>query len=390
MTQDGRIESLDLNALDEASACEQATSRGYTVLTVRRRSDLAALLWRDRRSRFPVLLFTQELLVLLGAGLPLVDAIQTLADKELNAESRTVLARMVTTLRQGRTFSAALEQQPLAFDALYVATVRASEKTSDLGPALSRFIAYRHQLDALRKRVVNALIYPALLIAVGGAVSLFLLLYVVPRFSHIYADRGADLPLVSRLLLLWGEAAGNNAAALVAAIAGVVAVLWYVARQPRTRAAMANALQRLPMIGERIRIYQLARFYRTTGMLLRGGMPLVPALEMSADLLPPLLRQRLASARKAISEGRPVSESMDRHGLATAVALRLLNVGEQGGNMAEMMERIAVFHDEEMSRWVDWFTRLFEPLLMALIGLVIGAIVILMYMPIFELAGSLQ
>jgi general secretion pathway protein F len=125
-------------------------------------------------------------------------------------------------------------------------------------------------------------------------------------------------------------------------------------------------------------------------MLLKGGMPLVAALEMGAELLHPALRERLSTARRAISEGRSVSESMDRSGLAPPVALRLLSVGEQGGNMGEMMDRIAVFHDEELSRWVDWFTRLFEPILMVLIGIVIGSIVILMYMPIFELAGSLE
>ena len=111
---------------------------------------------------------------------------------------------------------------------------------------------------------------------------------------------------------------------------------------------------------------------------------------MGAELLHPALRARLASARRAISEGRQISVSMDANGLTTPVALRLLVVGERSGNMGEMMERIATFHDEEISRWVDWFTRLFEPLLMAAIGLVIGAIVILMYMPIFEIAGNLQ
>jgi general secretion pathway protein F len=111
---------------------------------------------------------------------------------------------------------------------------------------------------------------------------------------------------------------------------------------------------------------------------------------MSSELLHPLLRERLAAASRSVSEGRPVSESMEANGLTTTLAMRMLAVGEKGGNMGEMMERIAEFHDEEISRWVDWFTRLFEPLLMAAIGLVIGAIVVLMYMPIFELAGSLQ
>ena len=153
---------------------------------------------------------------------------------------------------------------------------------------------------------------------------------------------------------------------------------------------VGNALWKLPAIGERLKVYQLSRFYRTIGMLLRGGMPLVAALDMGAELLHPLLRERLAQAARAISEGRNVSQSMDAAGLTTPVALRMLAVGEKGGNMGEMLEQIAAFHDEELSRWVDWFTRMFEPILMALIGLIIGVIVILMYMPIFELAGGFQ
>jgi len=149
-------------------------------------------------------------------------------------------------------------------------------------------------------------------------------------------------------------------------------------------------LWKVPSVGERLKLYQLARFYRTTGMLLRGGMPLVAALDMGAGLLHPALRERLAAARRAITEGRPVAASLEEHGLTTPVALRMLAVGERSGNMGEMMDRAASFHDDEIARWIEWFTRLFEPILMAVIGLVIGAIVIMMYMPIFELAGNLQ
>ena len=389
ITQEGRIESLDFSALDETSAREQASSRGYTVLTVRRKSAWLSLRI-ERRGRFPVLLFSQELLVLLNAGLPLVEAIETLAEKERHGDFRTVLERIAATLRQGRPFSAAVEQHPNAFSPLYVATVRASEKTSDLGPALTRYIAYQQQVDAIRKRFVNASIYPALLITVGGLVTLFLLLYVVPRFSHIYEERRTDLPLFSKILLLWGQAVEGQAVVVLGMLIALGAALWYAARQPAVRASIENALWRLPAVGEKMKIYQLARFYRTIAMLLKGGMPLVPALEMGAELLHAALRERLSAASRAISEGRLVSDSMDRNGLTTPVALRLLSVGEHSGDMGEMMDRIAIFHDEEISRWVDWFTRLFEPLLMGVIGIVIGVIVILMYMPIFELAGSLQ
>jgi general secretion pathway protein F len=381
----GGVEAIDFQAPDEATARQQLEGRGYTVLSVRAKRSLA---WANGSERFPVALFSQELRVLVSAGLQLVEAIETLAQKERRDEWRGVMERLAGALREGRSFSAALEQFPQVFSPLFVATVRASEKTSDLAPSLARYVAYANQLEAIRKRVVNASIYPMLLIAVGGLVSLFLLLYVVPRFAHIYEERAADLPLVSRVLLAWGQAMHAHGVIVLAIFACLAFLAWYLIRN--SKAKIGDALWRVPAIGERLKVYQLARFYRTIGMLLRGGMPLVAALEMGTELLHPVLRGRLAAARRAISEGRTVSQSLEASGLTTPVALRMLAVGERGGNMGEMLEQIAAFHDEELARWVDWFTRLFEPILMALIGLIIGAIVILMYMPIFELAGGIQ
>src|SRR4051812_14779626 len=384
----GQVESLDFQAPDETVAVKALEGRGYTVLSVRAKRSLA-MAWH-RGERFPVALFSQELRALLAAGLPLVEAIETLAQKEKRDESRSVLLRMVTLLREGRPLSAALEEFPQAFSPLYVATVKAAEKTSDLAPALVRYVAYSQQLEAVKKRMINASIYPALLIAVGGLVGLFLLLYVVPRFGHIYQERGSDLPLFSRLLLSWGKAVDQNGPMTLGVIVAVVVCSIYLLRREEVRRALGDALWRLPSIGERLKVYQLARFYRTIGMLLRGGMPLPRALDMGAELLHPLLRDRLVEANRAISEGRGVSASLEAQGLVTPVALRMLAVGEKSGNMGEMLEQVAAFHDEELARWVDWFTRLFEPVLMAIIGLVIGAIVVLMYMPIFELAGNLR
>ena len=160
--------------------------------------------------------------------------------------------------------------------------------------------------------------------------------------------------------------------------------------QPATRATLTRAAWRAPAIGEHLRTFELARFYRSLGMLLSGGIPIVSALGMVSGLLSVQLRSGAAATTEAIRRGETISAAFARGELTTPVAARLLRVGEKSGRMGEMMERIAVFHDEEMARWVDWFTRLFEPLLMVFIGLTIGLIVVLLYMPIFELAGSIQ
>jgi general secretion pathway protein F len=167
-------------------------------------------------------------------------------------------------------------------------------------------------------------------------------------------------------------------------------LITFALSRPSVRKTLMQMLWRIPTIGKRLHIYQLARFYRTLGMLLKGGTPIIPALQSVAGLLDAGLQKNMEKASLAISEGQLISDAMEKTGLTTPVAMRMLAVGERGGNIGDMMERIASFYDEELSRWIDWFTRLFEPLLMLFIGLVIGVVVLLLYMPIFELAGNIQ
>jgi general secretion pathway protein F len=269
--------------------------------------------------------------------------------------------------------------------------VRASERTGSLAEALERFVTYQTQLDAVKKHLVSASIYPVILVSVGGLVSMFLLGYVVPRFSHIYEDiGGGDMPWLTRALMMWGKFVEANGGLLLLSILAAVAGLVFWLRRSSARQLIARQLMRIPALGERVRIYQLTRFYRTMGMLLLGGTPATQALIMVSGLLDQELRTRLEGALRRIREGKAMSVSLDAHGLTTPVALRMLRVGERTGMMGDMMERTAAFHEEELSRWVERFTRTFEPILMAVIGVVIGGIVLLMYFPIFELAGSIH
>ena len=383
------VVSILLDAADEADAERQAQANGLAVLSLRR-----AVAWNldffKRRSHFPLASFAQELLALLEAGLTMVESIEALAEKESNGPTRATLDHLTIQLRQGRTLSHAMQDLPAAFPALFVASVRATEKTGDLPDALRRYLGYQAQVELVRKKIVSASIYPVLLMGVGLLVLLFLLGYVVPKFSQVYEDIQGNLPLMSQLLLMLGKFLDANGLAVAVVGIGAVALAARLAFSRAARGWLGERLWRIPSIGSRMRLYQLARFYRTLGMLLRGGTPVVTALDMASGLLAPALQPSLARAREAIREGRAISESMSAHGLTTPVALRMLRVGERSGRMDEIMDRIAGFLDEEIARWVDWFTRLFEPLLMVFIGVVIGVIVILMYLPVFELAGSIQ
>lgn len=383
------LTALALEAADAADAASQAAAQGYTVIGVK--ASMVWPTWRaGRHGAFPLVLFCQELLALLQAGLALVEALEALSAKEQRPAVKHTLTQIMASLYEGHALSYALEHSQAQFPVLFIASVRASEKTGDLAEAISRYITYQVQMDGVKRQVVSASIYPVLLLSVGGLVVLFLMAYVVPRFSHIYADLGEDLPLMSQWLMRWGQLLDSHGVAILLTALLLLAAGGFAVTRPAARRWLMRQLWQIPAIGSRLHIYQLARFYRSLGMLLRGGMPVVSALQMTADLLESSLRGQLQQATASIREGHPLSEAMDAFGLTTPVALRMLRVGERTGQMGEMMERIAAFYEEETARWVERFTKLFEPLLMVFIGLVIGAIVVLMYFPIFELAGSIQ
>ncbi|MFO1466522.1 MAG: type II secretion system F family protein [Steroidobacteraceae bacterium] len=386
LSADNGVLICPVEAVDEADARRQLGDRGLKVITMSARRS-----WRrSRAARIPLVNFTQELVALLDAGLSLTESIDTLSEKEAVPSVKRALDQIRNRLFEGQTLSACMSEMPASFPPLYVATVRASERTGAIREALNRYVAYQQQVDVLRKSLVNASIYPAVLTLAGTLVTVFLMWYVVPRFSGIYEDLGSDLPFASRMLMQWGQLLQAHGMTILVVLTTAAGLLAYILSRPKTRIAIGGWIASIPAFGAQLRLYQLARLYRTLGMLLRGGTPAVTALEMSAGLLNASMRTALADATRAVREGQSIANSLQSHALTTHVAARMLRVGERGGNMGEMMERIAAFYDDELGRWVQLMTRLIEPALMTVIGLIIGVIVVLMYFPIFELAGSIR
>ncbi|MES2321436.1 MAG: type II secretion system F family protein [Pseudomonadota bacterium] len=383
---DGGLSSLNIDAADVRAATADAERQGYRVISARQKRTLTL-----SKAPFSVELFTQELLGLLDAGLSLIETVDILGRKARKTSTHAILDTLALRLREGRSFSQSLESMPETFPALFVATVRTSERTGQLTEALRRYLAYHHQLNMVRDKVVAASVYPLLLMSVGFLVVLFLLGYVVPRFSLVYEDMGRELPFMSRILMAGGQFIVQYGwYVLVAGIAAGAGAVFTFTR-PGVQAAIGRILWSIPVLGERIRLYQLARFTRTLAMLVSAGIAFVAALDMVEELLGQrALKTSLSEAARLVREGRTASDAFAATGLATDIGIRLLAVGERSGELSVALERIATLYDSEISRWVDWFTKLFEPLLMIVIGLVIGIIVVLMYLPIFELAGSLQ
>jgi len=339
---------------------------------------------------FPRQLFCQEMAVLLDAGIPLVESLVTLREKGVPPGGPRVRACLTEALTKGRTRAKAMRTMPLAFSSLLIASIEASQRTGQTPQALRQHAVYLAWISGLRNQLVSAAIYPAILIGASFLVITFLTVFVVPRFAEIYEGMGGDLPWLSGALLSTGKAVGDHPWLVMMGLGALVA--WFMAawRSPLVRAAVSTQLWRLPYVGERLRLVELAALYRTLGLLLQAGVAVVAALEASHELVSASLRPALASATLKVREGVRLSDSLHQFALTTPVSLRMIRVGEHTGELGPMLDRAATFYDEELARFTDWIGRVVSPVLMLIMGVLIGGIVVLMYLPIFQVAEQIQ
>jgi len=388
-TAGGEVATIDLRAPDAASACALAAADGLRVIGCAPRGGGEASR-SERALGIDVANFAYELAALMAAGLSVIDALRTLGAKEPNAARRAALDELGQAIREGQPLSAALARHEGRYPALLVATVRASEQTGDLSTSLHRYAEHQQAIKGLRDKVVAAAVYPMLLLVVGCGVILFLILVVVPRFAVLIESTRKELPWSSQLLMSWGRFASEHAWEVGAIGLVLIGAAGFVVRQLLRSGGRAAWLDAVPFVGPTVRKFRHTQLYRTTGMLVRGGIATPRALQLSESLLGDADRPRLAHAVRLVHEGRSLSDALVGAQLADPVAASMLTVAERTGALAEILERIAQFHESRLQRSVEMTSRLFEPALMIVIGLVVGAIVVLMYLPIFDLAASLE
>jgi general secretion pathway protein F len=388
------MQMLDVTAMDAADARTRATHDGFQVLscTAREPGRKGARAPRDsaRRHGLDITSFSYELSSLLSAGLSVLEGLRTLAAKEAVPSRKGMLLELIRDVSEGSALSTALAARPGRYPALLVATVSASEQTGDLGVSLRRYAEHQQSIRALRDKVTGAAIYPLLLLAVGCVVIFFLLAVVVPKFAVLIESTRKELPWSSAVMMAWGRFVAAHAWSIGVGAVACVAMLAVFGHRAVQRGAKSRWVESLPLLGAIVRKFRHAQLYRTTGMLVRGGIAAPRAFQLAANLLGEADGGRLAKALRLIQEGRGISAALLEAGLADPVASSMLAVAERTGALAEILERIAQFHEASLQRTVELTSRLFEPVLMIVIGLVIGAIVVLMYLPIFDLASSLQ
>jgi general secretion pathway protein F len=390
---------LDMAAATEAEANSRATAQGFRVLSVKATSNAPANAkpsssrtssWLTQRAQFDPGLFAQEFGALLDAGLSVTESLQTLGGRENASVRQKLYDPMLRTLQEGQTLSQAMGRLGDAFPTLLVASVKASEYTGDLSTSLSRYATTYKRMRGLREKVVSASLYPALLATVGILVMVFLLGIVVPKFAGLIDVNSPNIPAASKVLMGWGKLMNAHFAEIVTALALLVGAFAFALYKGAARAWMGSRMSKLPVIGAYVQLYQQTQFWQTSAMLVEGGIPSPQAFGMAVNLLGIDDAQRVQAALVQINSGQEMADAFNTAGVVDSVSYRMLKVAQKTGQLGRALSQLASFQNDVLERGIDRLTRLMEPVLMIVIGLAVGGIVVLMYLPIFDLASSIQ
>ncbi len=345
---------------------------------------------RKRISRSEFLIFNQEMATLLRAGLPLVQSLDILRRRVPNPALKAVLTDVYERVRSGSALSDAFEAQGGMFTGIYHASLMAGEKSGSLETVLRRYVAHMKIISSVRSRLVSALIYPAVLLAVSSVVVGLIVFKVVPEFAAFYKgfSEKAALPASTQFIAGFSNFVLNN---ILAILVGLVLLIvggaaWL--RQPGQRRRLDAVMLRIPWFGPLSRKFSTAQVARTISTLLAGGIPLVNALDIASKSVGNrAVAQDLDVVAKEVREGTSLHESLTRRGTFPNVAIEMVEVGESTGALAEMLNSIADFYDEENDTSLTRFSNLVQPVLLVVMGVIIAALLLSLYMPLFQLSS---
>lgn len=389
---DGKILTREYEAEEAADLRRELEEQGYHIFDLRKRPVRGFLrrgFGRGKVKRRDLLLFNQEMLVLIRAGLPIIQVIDTVLEQYDNGMLCTALKQVREDVKGGAALSTALERHRQVFPPLYTASIRAGERTGDLPVTIQRYIGYLRKMESVRKKIISALLYPAILVVVSIFAISLLLFYVIPVLSTVFAESGSQLPLLTRLMISFAALVKSwSLAGVLAAIPLIVAFRFWASGETG-RYLIDRFKLKVPYLGAVVTDYSLTNFVRTLANLLGGGIPIVEALHMSSGTLNnTYMVKRLAGAIKSIEEGGRISAGFEKTGIMPPLAIRMLLVGESTGALEEMLVGISEYLEETLEERLHLLTSAFEPIIMIVMGLVIGVIIVAMYLPIFKIAGS--
>ena len=394
----GEIHQQVAHAGSEKELRDRYTQQGFLIYSIKTKramglgSDVSGrLLPKSKKLNIEkFLIFNQQFVTLIRAGLPILKALDLLADRLTDPKLGPYIKAVRDEVRTGTLLSDAFRVQGI-FPKIYVTSVMAGEKSGSLSEVLDRFITYQKLSLAVKKKVMVSLMYPSVLIFLTICLLVFLVTYVVPNFAQLYTSMQAQLPAVTVALIAIGTTARNYILLFFASLVGLIFLYRWWSRKDSARARIDSVKLRVPLLGDIWVKYQVAQFSRVLSTLLTGGIPLVQGLETASDSLgTPLLRRALDRASKMVREGQALSASLKSTGIFPALSIDMIEVGESTGALPVMLNSVAEFYEEDVNTRMAAALSLIEPAIMIFMGCFVAFVLIALYLPIFSLADTIR
>jgi len=393
----GEVKSQTAQGVSAQEIRERFTQQGFLVYSVKPNrvgisltGEIALPGRRKRLNLQKFLIFNQQFVTLIRAGLPILKSLDLLAERLTDPKLTPYINAVRTDVRRGVLLSEAFRLQGV-FPKIYVTSVMAGEKSGSLVEVLERFITYQKLAIGVRKKVLVSLMYPSMLIVLVIFLMVFLVTYVVPSFATLYSAMSAQLPTITVYLIAIGTTARTYVVLFAVALAGLIALFLWWARKESAREKIDRVKIGIPVFGDIWIKYQVAQFARVLSTLLTGGIPLMQGLDTAADSLgTPLLRKTLVKAGRMVREGQTLSSSLAATGVFPELAVDMVEVGESTGALPAMLTSVAEFYEDDVNTKMTAVLSLIEPAIMIFMGIFVAFVLIALYLPIFSLADTIR
>ena len=390
-TLSGTAVSGELKARNKVELQRILRSNKILVTSISQRSAQINIKLRRRIKKIHISRFTRQFATMIGAGLPMVQCLEILAQQSESTELREVIDKVRESVQSGSTLADALSRHKKAFDDLYVSMVDAGEIGGALDQILLRLATYREKADALARKVRGALVYPSVIVVVAVGVTFVMLTYIVPIFAKMFEGLGAELPAPTQMVLQLSHFLRSNIlTGIVLLILLMIFYRWY-SKTDKGRLLIDKIKLKAPLLGSLLRKTAISRFTRTLGTLISSGVSILDALEITAKTAGNrVIQDAIKRSVVSIAEGETITHPLKETGVFPPMVTQMISVGEKTGGLDDMLQKIADFYDEEVDAAVAALTSIIEPVIIVVMGLVIGGILIAMYLPMFDIIGKIS
>jgi len=384
------LEQVELGN-SEGEVRDRFTQQGYLIYSVKPKGVLSTDIRLPRRRKIKqdqFVIFNQQFVTLIHAGLPIIQSLELLMKRQRNPFFRTVLQDVRDRVRGGELLSEAFAEQKV-FPKVYTTTLLAGEKSGNLEEVLGRYISFQRLALSFRKKLVSSLVYPVLLVAMLVVMLTFLITFVVPQFANLYNQLGVELPPLTMVMLSIGTNAQHYAPYVLVALLIAAFLIWRWMKSDAGATQMDRFKLKTPILGDIWLKYQVAVFSRMLSTLLAGGLPLVPALETAGESMQSrLIAHGVDDATKKVREGQPLSRSLEASNVFPEMSVEMIEVGESTGALPAMLNSVAEFYEEDVTNALATAMALIEPVILIVMGVVVAFVLISLYLPIFSLGAG--